>query len=211
MTHTCRIGSATVLTAALLGIATGCGHARTAGALSSVQDLDGNSYPTVAVGTQVWLGANLRATRSPSGVPLLTHPPNDDPSTIPAYGRLYAWDAARVACPTGWRLPSDEDWSRLEAFLGGAAGLLVRDPAAWRPPDTPASVPVGMAVRPAGYHNDEGFENFFGTRAVFWTATRQDEHLVWSRVVAAGTSSLRRAPQHPHYGFSVRCVLGAAA
>ncbi len=29
----------------------------------------------------------------------------------------YAWDAAMKACPSGWRLPSNEDWKKLEGFL----------------------------------------------------------------------------------------------
>jgi hypothetical protein len=29
----------------------------------------------------------------------------------------YAWDAAMKACPSGWRLPNNEDWKKLEGFL----------------------------------------------------------------------------------------------
>ncbi len=210
-----RLNPALVLGVVLLASAC-CIHSPSAGGLSFVKDVDGNTYPAVSVGNQVWLGANLRATRTSAGAPLTTHAPNNDPSTVPTFGRLYAWSAAIVACPSGWRLPSDEDWSQLEDALGSEAGLLIRDPSFWPPSDPeraptplPAAGAVGrLAVRPAGYQNDEGFENFFGSRAVFWTATRQDEHLVWSRVVAAGAPSLRRAPQHPQYGFSVRCVRG---
>lgn len=34
------------------------------------------------------------------------------------YGYLYTYDAALAAVPEGWRLPSDEDWKKLEAALG---------------------------------------------------------------------------------------------
>ncbi|MHB8838370.1 MAG: CE1 family esterase [Gemmatimonadaceae bacterium] len=68
---------------------------------ATVQDIDGNTYPTVVVGRQVWLGANLRTTRAPSGAPLITHFPNNDSSTVPIFGRLYAWEAAQAACPRG--------------------------------------------------------------------------------------------------------------
>lgn len=34
------------------------------------------------------------------------------------YGYLYSLEAARKAVPEGWRLPSDEDWKKLEATLG---------------------------------------------------------------------------------------------
>ena len=34
------------------------------------------------------------------------------------YGYLYTYDAAMKAVPEGWRLPTDEDWKKLEAHLG---------------------------------------------------------------------------------------------
>jgi len=29
----------------------------------------------------------------------------------------YTWDNAMKACPSGWRLPTDDDWSKLNDFL----------------------------------------------------------------------------------------------
>ncbi len=34
------------------------------------------------------------------------------------YGVLYNWEAAKTACPPGWRLPTDEEWKILEFLLG---------------------------------------------------------------------------------------------
>jgi uncharacterized protein (TIGR02145 family) len=175
-----------------------------------VRDIDGNDYPVVNVGSQVWLAENLRVTRTPEGVALPAFPPNGDPRNVAAFGRLYDWESARQACPAGWRLPTDADWSALEASVGANAGLLLRDPEYWPRREVPSTDLVHFGARPAGYFNDQGFETYFGTRAVFWTATPQDSHFVWSRGIIADTDSLRRAPQHPQYGFSVRCVSGVA-
>lgn len=41
---------------------------------------------------------------------------NGDYSSI--NGFLYTYEAAQKAIPEGWRLPTDEDWKKLEAFLG---------------------------------------------------------------------------------------------
>ncbi len=90
--------------------------------------------------------------------------------------------------------------------MGTNAGLLLRDLEYWPRKATPATDLLHFDARPAGYFNDQGFETFFGMRAVFWTATPQDPHFVWSRVILADSDSLRRAPQHPQYGFSVRCI-----
>lgn len=37
------------------------------------------------------------------------------------YGYLYSYDAALKAVPEGWRLPTDEDWKKLEGYLGMTA------------------------------------------------------------------------------------------
>ena len=29
------------------------------------------------------------------------------------YGRLYNWNTARTACPSGWHLPTDAEWTTL--------------------------------------------------------------------------------------------------
>jgi len=38
------------------------------------------------------------------------------------YGRLYTWEAAKKACPPGWRLPSVEEWQNLIRLYGGNRG-----------------------------------------------------------------------------------------
>ncbi len=43
---------------------------------------------------------------------------NDSDSICAIYGRLYTREAALQNVPAGWRLPSDQDWKQLEAFLG---------------------------------------------------------------------------------------------
>lgn len=35
------------------------------------------------------------------------------------YGRLYSWQEAKKACPSGWYLPSDEGWKKLIKTYGG--------------------------------------------------------------------------------------------
>jgi uncharacterized protein (TIGR02145 family) len=175
-----------------------------------VGDVDGNKYPVVRVGSQVWLGENLRVTRASTGAVLATQAPDDNPSNLAAYGRLYPWESARRACPAGWHLPSDAEWTALEKFLGDKGGRRLRDPAYWPPGLPAAGDEIPFHARPAGYSNDQGFENFFGSRAVVWTASQQDDHFVWSRVLSSDPVALRRAPQHPQYGFSVRCIRDGA-
>jgi uncharacterized protein (TIGR02145 family) len=95
-------------------------------------DADGNNYPVVKIGTQIWMGANLKTTKFRSGVvmtngasnPYLNGPIywayNNDETNVEKYGRLYTWWAVqdyRQICPPGWHVSTEEDWKTLETFL----------------------------------------------------------------------------------------------
>lgn len=71
------------------------------------------------------------------------------------YGLLYTYDAALKALPDGWRLPTDEDWKKLETELymdGDELGLLEQ----WR------GKQAGMLLKEEG----TGFRILYGgTRA----------------------------------------------
>jgi uncharacterized protein (TIGR02145 family) len=102
----------------------------------SVTDQSGNTYGTIAIGTQVWMAENLRATTYTNGDPIphvadttgwaalstgaWVHV-NNTPDYLMAYGRLYNWFAVtdpRNVCPAGWHVPSDAEWQTLETALG---------------------------------------------------------------------------------------------
>jgi uncharacterized protein (TIGR02145 family) len=106
-----------------------------------VTDLDGNVYQTAAIGVQVWMVENLRATAYANGdpIPLITHNAQwgglttgawvyynewanfSDSSQIDnLYGKLYNWYAVadqRNVCPSGWHVPSNSDWNTLIGYL----------------------------------------------------------------------------------------------
>ena len=168
--------------------------------------MDGQVYPVIQVGTQYWLGSNLKVTHAAGGVALTTHVPNGDTTLIVAFGRLYDWSAAKRACMAGWHLPTDEDWTALSGALGARRGGALKDTAYWAAPNVGAANAFGFAARPAGYWNAEGFDNLFGRSTVFWSATPADTHFVWTRALGAQHDTLRRLTQHPNYGLSVRCV-----
>ena len=94
---------------------------------------DGQTYTWVRLGEQEWMTSNLRYgtpyNECRYGGPFLDeygnpqrvwsyHADFDYPGDIAANGNLYTWEEATSVCPDGWRLPSDEDWQRLEQTLG---------------------------------------------------------------------------------------------
>ncbi len=170
-------------------------------------DIDGNSYPLLRIGGADWFGANLRTTRSADGSPLVSAPPDADASHVQRFGLLYDWDYARNACPSGFRLPTDADWSALEKVVEASDGFRFASPLAWGQEDPAnANVRWDFALLPAGYANSSGLDPQFGATAVLWSASADGPDFAWARSFRVGSTRLSRASQHTHYGFSVRCV-----
>lgn len=127
-----------------------------------VTDYDGYIYKTVTIGTQVWMAENLRTTHYMNGDPIATTSPldlnisdtlnypepkytwpvNGKSANIPEYGRLYTWWAAndsRKVCPSGWHVPSLDEFNILLTTAGGeqaGANLKDSDTAHWVSPNT---------------------------------------------------------------------------
>jgi len=98
-------------------------------------DADSNHYAVVQIGTQVWMGENLKTTkyRDGSAIPNVsdsatwgntTQGAYCDFQNLPAegsyYGHLYNFYAvvnSHNICPSGWHVPSNSEWNILEKLL----------------------------------------------------------------------------------------------
>ena len=148
-------------------------------AFSTVTDIDGNVYETVVIGDQLWMAENLKVTHYNNGEDIPTGLnsestgdwPNtiegayaiyyDEQSNLEIYGNLYNWyaiDDERGVCPDGWHVPSDEEWTILMDYLGGAliAGLKMKDVLNWDGTNESGftALPSGM-IHPNNYGSSE--------------------------------------------------------
>jgi len=200
----------------------------------SVKDADGNVYRTITVGDQVWMAENLRATRLNDGTAItnetdmtkwvqVTTPAfcwvNNDEKTKNEYGAMYNWHTVNTGklCPAGWRVATDEDWTRLTDFLGGvqvAGGKLKeKGTARWKDPNAGATGETGFSAVPAGYRYGyfwaQGTFYETGLNGYYWTGTVCTDTHAWSRTMNAGNTKVYRSIFVNNNGFSVRCIKGS--
>jgi len=121
---------------------------------------------SVKIGSQVWMAENLNDA-SKGGK---CH--NDKSENCEKYGRLYTWDEAMKACPTGWRLPSDKEWQALVDFAGGkeVAGKKLKAKSGWEKGGN-GSDEYGFSALPGG----DGRFNDTGNNGYWWSSTKCDE------------------------------------
>ena len=108
--------------------------------MPTMTDIDGNEYATVQIGPWCWMRENLKTTHYRTGTAItnITNATewsqtynngensvaamcyyNNDPEQAILYGALYNWFAVNTAllCPTGWHVPSDDEWVALIDWL----------------------------------------------------------------------------------------------
>ena len=145
------------------------------------------------------------------------------------YGVLYDWYAAKTACPPGWHLPSDAEWTTLTDYLsnneygfGGNKLLIAKSMASasgwisW--PDSGAvgndqasNNRSGFNALPAGYRNwnysdFHAYYNNLGNTTSFWSSSEKADGNFWYRHMIYYLSWVRRESIGSWMGFSVRCL-----
>ena len=82
---------------------------------ATISDKDGNKYKTIKIGKQHWMAEDYRFEHYNSQCAIRGDNPDD---CIRAYAIYMMSDkAVRELCPTGWRLPTKDDFIELKNFL----------------------------------------------------------------------------------------------
>ena len=128
------------------------------------------------------------------------------------YGRLYDWETAVKACPSGWKLPDTADWKQLINFAGGesTAGTKLKTSSGWDNLGgylTVGTDDYGFSALPGGSRSATDFSQG-GVEACWWTATATSGVTNYAKrswmyyngdqllVIDGGKS----------FGYSVRCI-----
>ena len=196
----------------------------------TVVDNEGNTYTTVQIGPQCWMGENLRTTKFKTGSNIeivedqskwflsetaaMCFYDNDDTYSL-LYGALYNGFAANSSnlCPDGWHIPLETEWNTLANFLDGAAiaGYKMKSiydwSKGWYGENGNGSNESGFNALPAGYRDGLYTGNFadIGNRTVFWSAPNGFSESE-ARILEAGSLELKTSYFGNIFGLSVRCI-----
>lgn len=193
-----------------------------------VKDIDGNVYTTVKIGTQEWFAENLRTTRYNNGAPILnisdnatwaglstgayTWYQNNETTYKDAFGALYNWHAVNTGnlCPTGWRVPTDAEWTTLINYAGGesVAGGKLKDVGTtrWASPNTAATDDYGFSALPGGIRYYDGIFYYAAATGAWWSSTESGTTMAWGRFMVYDFENSYRASAQKVNGYSIRCL-----
>jgi uncharacterized protein (TIGR02145 family) len=182
---------------------------------------DGHVYRMLTYGTQVWMGENL------AWLPSVNHPDNGsetlnryyvyayqgtsvsaakDSANFTTYGVLYNWIAASTACPSGWHLPSDAEWTILRTYMGGDSGIKAKSTTGWDYSGN-GDNSSGWNGRPAGCRFKDGSFKNLHLDAYYWSITESGttgRH--WNTYLSYSSDDFGRDNRESDNGFSVRCI-----
>jgi uncharacterized protein (TIGR02145 family) len=189
-------------------------------------DIDGNTYNTVRIGSQEWMVQDLNTTHYQNGDPIPEATNSDEWTNYTSKGigcctgvgvKFYNWFALndkRGLAPIGFHVPSHSEFTKLTTFLGADAVKKLKSKTEW---DTEEGSPDGNGTNSSGFDaKPYGFIAFFsigysqgidvGGGAHFWTSTPHLEKEAWVFRFWAHKNDFKLNTAKKEEGFLVRCI-----
>jgi uncharacterized protein (TIGR02145 family) len=204
-----------------------------------VDERDGQEYNTVQIGDQCWMAENMKIGTYISYLYNQT-----DNGLIEKYdhtlsaGGLYQWDemmqyttdeGAQGICPTGWHIPSHDEWTELTDFIGGMDSpngnrlkscRQVNSPLGgecntteyprWVEDETNYGTDdFGFSALPSGYRHTQMVIRYHSHIASFWASSLDPSSpygWAWHWNLYSWEGFIKTTPTARGLGLSVRCV-----
>jgi uncharacterized protein (TIGR02145 family) len=202
----------------------------------TLTDQQGNVYKTIAIGNQVWMAENLKASiyRNGEFIPNVTDSAqwaglssgawcyyNNNSQYECPYGKLYNWYAvsdARSVCPAGWHVPTDDDWSILinhldpnanggDNLLNSAGGKMKsKGIDYWISPNQQATNESGFSGLPGALRDAAAL--FYNNlyQGFWWSSSEYLPPIAWCRSLSYHIGSCYRVINNSSYGLAIRCL-----
>ncbi len=196
--------------------------------INKVTDVDGNTYKTVTIGSQVWMAENLKTTKFNDRTDIpnsnnskdwssLASPGycwfnNDAASNKITYGALYNWYTIGTGkvCPSGWHVPSSTEWINLITYLGGENGaggkLKEIGTVNWISPNSSTTNETGFTALPGGYRDLNGTYFNFKSVGYWWSSTESFTNYASILILYNNAGNISRSDYIKQSGLSVRCI-----
>lgn len=197
------------------------------GQSAALSDIDGNTYKTLAVGTQIWMAENLKTTKYNDGtaVPIVTDNTAWEKLSTPAYcwynnnvankntyGALYNYYTLTSGklCPTGWHVPNPFEWLVLVQYVGeGLSANRLKEAGTkhWLIPNKSVTNDTGFTALPGGYRGP--FDGLFfdlGDNGIWWAAPVIGLNNAYGRRMGGQTVGCYEVITEKGIGLSVRCL-----
>lgn len=203
-----------------------------------VTDVDGNVYQTIQLGNQTWMLENLKTTTFNDGTPIdewtfgeswtslndpisryqlasTDGPNNTFTEDLPEdyYGAVYnhfALESGNLA-PEGWRIPTEEDFKVLEAYVAsqGYAGQeaeALKSATGWLDPSQNGTDVIGFKGLPNGYVTPFGTSTATGLICIWATSEITEDNRSRRVVSLFNQDTIGFVEQGISLGAGVRCI-----
>lgn len=205
-----------------------------------ITDIDGNTYKTVKIGEQIWMAGNLGVKHYNNGDSVFTTTNSDTDITNESepeyqwfyagdekngsdYGRLYTLYVIadeRNICPSGWHVPSKDEWKILVESQGtiemenntvgiaSKSGDKLKEPgnAHWKAPASKASNKSGFTALPGGSRLSNGKFYHIGTTGNYWSSSI-DKNGYWVFRISNDTGQVYWYKESiSGIAYSIRCL-----
>ena len=201
---------------------------------TSVTDKNGNGYATIQIGTQCWMAKNMRGSKYADGSTISSYIPNGAGTINTDYGRLYTYAAVmngsststgsvQGICPSGWHVPSSDEFQTLKSFLSSQSTYQCNSNANniskaiasrndWAESSNECSPgnemssnnASGFDAFPAGYYSNSTY-HYYGERSGFATSNAGYIYFISYQYPLLYNYTL----SDPADAYSVRCIKGA--
>ena len=200
---------------------------------------EGQVYNTIQIFSQCWLKENLNVGTMIPGTQGMSNNSviekyciNNEQDSCTKYGGLYQWDemmqytsqqGVQGICPSGWHLPTDEEWKVLEGAVdsqygigdpewdigyddrGFDAGLNLKSTSGWHGNGNGTNL-FGFSGLPGGGRDESGNFLYIGSYGYWWTSTEFSSSNAECRVLSYYHPEVFRYDDKKEYGFIVRCL-----
>ncbi len=180
---------------------------------------DSRKYNTVRIGNRLWMADNLDigvringSSEQSDNTEIEKYCYGDNPENCGIYGGLYQWnelmnysvtESSQGICPSGWHVPSNDEWKELEIALGmipseaNTYGMRGSDQGS----KLMAGGTSGFNALMAGKRTAEGTYTNLNSYCTYWNSSTSNRTLstTFTEIYASMTDAKSN-------GFSLRCV-----